>query len=90
MLNMIVGVVVENFERSRERLEDEEKQSTQRKLLEKAKNKNDEGTYSPIHSFVYPSVCSFALYKRPFIDCGFFTLPLPFNSSFSSFISFVV
>lgn len=45
MLNMIVGVVVENFERSRERLEDEEKQSTQRKLLEKAKNKNEEGTY---------------------------------------------
>ena len=45
MLNMIVGVVVENFQRCRERLEDEEKQRRRRKLLEKTKNKNQEGEY---------------------------------------------
>ena len=43
MLNMIVGVVVENFQRCRERLEDEETQRKRRKLLEKTKNKNQEG-----------------------------------------------
>ena len=45
MLNMIVGVVVENFQRCRERLEDEEKQRRRRKLLEKTKNKDQEGEY---------------------------------------------
>ena len=43
VLNMIVGVVVENFQRCRERLEDEEKQRRRRKMLEKAKNKNQQG-----------------------------------------------
>ena len=43
MLNMIVGVVVENFQRCREKLEDEEKQRRQRKLLEKTRNRNQEG-----------------------------------------------
>ncbi|KAJ7340398.1 hypothetical protein OS493_003142 [Desmophyllum pertusum] len=42
VLNMIVGVVVENFQRCRERLEDEEKQRRRRKLLEKAKYKTKE------------------------------------------------
>ena len=45
VLNMIVGVVVENFQRCREKLEDEEKQRRQRKLLEKTKNINQEGKY---------------------------------------------
>ena len=45
VLNMIVGVVVENFQRCRERLEDEEKQRRKQKLLEKAKNKNQRGQY---------------------------------------------
>ena len=45
MLNMIVGVVVENFQRCREKLEDEEKQRRRRKLLEKTKNRNQEGKY---------------------------------------------
>ena len=45
MLNMIVGVVVENFQRCRERLEDEEKQRKQKKLLEKARSKNQQGEY---------------------------------------------
>lgn len=44
MLNMIVGVVVENFQRCREKLEDEEMQRRRRKLLEKAENRNQEGT----------------------------------------------
>lgn len=48
MLNMIVGVVVENFQRCREKLEDEEKQRRQRKLLEKTKNRNQEGKYQPV------------------------------------------
>jgi len=43
VLNMIVGVVVENFQRCREKLEDEEKQRRRRKLLEKTKNRNQEG-----------------------------------------------
>lgn len=42
---MIVGVVVENFQRCRERIEDEEKQSRRKKLLEKAENKNKKGEY---------------------------------------------
>lgn len=42
VLNMIVGVVVENFQRCRERLEDEEQQRRRRKLLEKARDKNQE------------------------------------------------
>jgi len=45
VLNMIVGVVVENFQRCREKLEDEEKQRRRRKLLEKTKNRNQEGRY---------------------------------------------
>lgn len=45
MLNMIVGVVVENFQRCREKLEDEEKHRRQRKLLKKTKNRNQEGKY---------------------------------------------
>ena len=45
MLNMIVGVVVENFQRCRERLEDEEKQRRRRKMLEKARSKNQQGGY---------------------------------------------
>lgn len=40
VLNMIVGVVVENFQRCRERLEDEEKLRRRKKSLEKAKTKN--------------------------------------------------
>lgn len=47
MLNMIVGVVVENFQRCREKLEDEEKQRRRRKLLEKAENRNQEGRCWP-------------------------------------------
>ena len=46
VLNMIVGVVVENFQRCRERLEDEEKQRGRRKLLEKAREKNQEGKFN--------------------------------------------
>ena len=45
VLNMIVGVVVENFQRCREKLEDEEMQRRRRKLLEKAENRNQEGTW---------------------------------------------
>ena len=45
MLNMIVGVVVENFQRCRERLEDEEKQRRRRKMLDKARSKNQQGGY---------------------------------------------
>ena len=45
MLNMIVGVVVENFQRCRERLEDKEKQRRRRKMPEKARNKNQQGGY---------------------------------------------
>ena len=45
VLNMIVGVVVENFQRCRERIEYEENQSRRKKLLEKAKNKNKKGEY---------------------------------------------
>lgn len=47
VLNMIVGVVVENFQRCREKLEDEEKQRRRRKLLEKAENRNQEGRCWP-------------------------------------------
>lgn len=47
MLNMIVGVVVENFQRCREKLEDEEKQRRRRKLLEKAETRNQEGRCWP-------------------------------------------
>lgn len=46
VLNMIVGVVVENFQRCRERLEDEEKQRGRRKLLEKAREKSQEGKFN--------------------------------------------
>lgn len=42
VLNMIVGVVVENFQRCRERLEDEEKQRRRRKMLDKARSKNQQ------------------------------------------------
>lgn len=45
VLNMIVGVVVENFQRCRERLEDEEKQRGRKKLLEKAREKSQEGKF---------------------------------------------
>ena len=45
VLNMIVGVVVENFQRCRERLEDEEKQRRRRKMLDKARSKNQQGGY---------------------------------------------
>lgn len=48
MLNMIVGVVVENFQRCREKLEDEEKQRRRRKVLENTKNRNQEGRYEPV------------------------------------------
>ena len=48
VLNMIVGVVVENFQRCREKLEDEETQRRRRKLLEKTKNRNQEGRYEPV------------------------------------------
>lgn len=51
MLNMIVGVVVENFQRCRERLEDEEKQRSRRKLMENAKTKNQEGRYNSRRCF---------------------------------------
>ena len=46
VLNMIVGVVVENFQRCRERLEDEEKQRGRKKLLEKAREKSQEGKFN--------------------------------------------
>ena len=52
MLNMIVGVVVENFQRCRERLEDEEKQRRRRKMLDKARSKNQQGGY------YVPSFCA--------------------------------
>ncbi|KAK2571693.1 Voltage-dependent T-type calcium channel subunit alpha-1G [Acropora cervicornis] len=42
VLNMIVGVVVENFQRCRERLEDEEKQKKRKKLLGKVKTEKQE------------------------------------------------
>ncbi|CAH3037176.1 unnamed protein product [Porites lobata] len=42
VLNMIVGVVVENFQRCRERLEDEEKQRRRRKMMDKARSKNQQ------------------------------------------------
>jgi len=42
-------VVVENFQRCRERLEDEEKQRRRKKLLEKAKSKNQEGECKRFH-----------------------------------------
>ena len=45
VLNMIVGVVVENFQRCRERLEDEEKLRRRKKSLEKAKTKNQGGKH---------------------------------------------
>ena len=45
VLNMIMGVVVENFQRCRERLEDEEKQRRRRKMLDKARSKNQQGGY---------------------------------------------
>lgn len=45
VLNMIVGVVVENFQRCRERLEDEEKQKKRKKLLGKVKTEKQEGKW---------------------------------------------
>jgi len=60
VLNMIVGVVVENFQRCRERLEDEEKQRRRRKMLEKARSKNQQGRYYlPFACSAAPTISTF-------------------------------